>query len=117
METGQPTGRSDPCSPVPAGRPEAGGVYTTPGDAIPSMRLNLMPWDPTRFTRSPGTPSRSLRGRCWGRMRITVVTVTNDWPPFADEAIASVERDEAFELEHIVVGDGAPELAEALSKR
>jgi glycosyltransferase involved in cell wall biosynthesis len=50
-------------------------------------------------------------------MRITVVTVTNDWPPFADEAIASVKRDEAFELEHIVVADGAPEFADALSKQ
>src|SRR5262252_3144521 len=62
-------------------------------------------------------PARSARGRCWGRMRITVVTVTNDWPPFADEAIASVEHDGAYELEHIVVSDGAPAFAEALAAR
>lgn len=46
-------------------------------------------------------------------MRLSIITLTIDTPPYLDEAIGSIERDAPIELEHIVVYDGhAPFLAD-----
>jgi len=56
--------------------------------------------------RSPNAP-----------LRVSIITPATDLAKYLDEAIASVERSEAVEIEHIVIHDGNPAFAEALRNR
>ena len=51
------------------------------------------------------------------RLRVSIVTPTNDAARYVDEAIGSVSRSEAVDIEHIVVHDGDWAFAEALAVR
>jgi len=50
-------------------------------------------------------------------MRISIVTLTIDTPPYFDEAIGSIERDGPFDLEHILVHDGDEAFLVSVTRR
>lgn len=49
-------------------------------------------------------------------MRLTIITLTLDAPPYFEEAMASVEAVDTLEIEHLIVHDGDAAFAQSLAK-
>src|SRR5256885_11810918 len=60
-------------------------------------------------------PARQDHNHLGRRMRISIITLTIDSSRYVDEAIDSVERRGPYELEHIVVHDGAEDFVRRLA--